>query len=293
LTQNAISLRQTRQQQLKQRLEAEAAIREAREKAIMAKNSPVAEAVEADAEAAAENAEAPEAEVAETVVENADEAAPEAEATEEVVAEASEAPEATEEAAPEAEAERRRREERRGVSASSNSAFKNRRMIFSPGPLKAIGLIRKTHGFKGGLKVEKYSEETLDEKESVFIHMDGKPVPFFIQEVADSKDSAIVFFEDVTSEESARSFCGKEILIPTMEASVEETNFQGYRCLDGNEGLIGTIHEVLEYPQQLMLRFKEHQNLIPLAEDFILHIDHQSRVIQLDLPDGLLNLNDV
>jgi small subunit ribosomal protein S16 len=75
-------------------LEAEAAIREAREKAIMAKNSPVAEAVEADAEAAAENAEAPEAEV-----ENAEEAT--AEATEEVVAEA---PEASEEAATEAEA---------------------------------------------------------------------------------------------------------------------------------------------------------------------------------------------
>ena len=166
-------------------------------------------------------------------------------------------------------------------------------MIFSTGPLKAIGLIRKTHGFKGGLKVEKYSEEPLKEKESVFIHMGGKPVPFFIQMVSDSKDYAILFLEDASSEEQARKYCGKEILIPSTESSLEETHFIGYTCVDSSESLIGTIIDVVEYPQQLMIRFKEHQNMIPLVEDFIIDMDHDKRVIQLNLPDGLLNLNDV
>ena len=57
-------------------------------------------------------------------------------------------------------------------------------------------------------------------------------------------------------------------------------------------GKIGIIEEIIEYPQQEMaaIKFQEKEVLIPLNEQLILTIDAENKVIEMDLPDGLLEL---
>jgi len=61
---------------------------------------------------------------------------------------------------------------------------------------------------------------------------------------------------------------------------------------DKTHGVLGEIKEIIEYPQQEMaaIIIKEKEVLIPLNEQLILEIDEEKKLISMDLPEGLLNL---
>ena len=62
-----------------------------------------------------------------------------------------------------------------------------------------------------------------------------------------------------------------------------------------NTGLIGVLHEIQENKFQQLMKIKTSQNkeiLIPFVEEFILEINSKNKIIELDLPAGLLEMND-
>jgi 16S rRNA processing protein RimM len=55
---------------------------------------------------------------------------------------------------------------------------------------------------------------------------------------------------------------------------------------------IGVISEIEEYPQQEMatINYNKKDILIPLNEQFIIKLDNKKKVIEMELPEGLLEL---
>ena len=170
----------------------------------------------------------------------------------------------------------------------------------------SIGFTKKPYGIKGELKLkilDAYLED-FARAEVLFLGIDGRKIPFFVEAVR-MDGPLLIKFEEKDTKESASQLAGKEIFLRELDLSFDEkrknsvadlkfTAYVGYILEDVNFGKIGTIKEVIEYPQQEMaiVLYKEKERLIPLNEHLVVRIDKDEQKILLDLPEGLLELND-
>ncbi len=166
-----------------------------------------------------------------------------------------------------------------------------------------IGSTKKPHGLKGELKLyveEKYVEDLMN-AEILMIDIKGRPTPFFIEDIRFG-NNIIAKFEDVNTPEAAMSIANKEIslresdLIPDDEREIEIETMPYEHCIGYtivNEGeTVGVIDNIVEYPQQEMaiLNYKNKEVLVPLNQHFIKKVDDKNKVIEMVLPEGLLDL---
>lgn len=168
-----------------------------------------------------------------------------------------------------------------------------------------IGTTKKPFGVKGELKVdiqEAYLEDFLHAK-VLFIKRRGKPVPYFVEDIRVA-GMPLVKFEEISSKELAGELGGSELLLRLTDVlpeeqrqlEVEETSeysrLLGYEILEAVAGRVGRIEEILEFPQQEMaaLTYQGKPLLIPLNPHFIDSIDPQKKIVQMTLPEGLLDL---
>ena len=66
----------------------------------------------------------------------------------------------------------------------------------------------------------------------------------------------------------------------------------GFTAIDENEGELGKITAINEYPQQLIatVNYKSCEVLFPLNEEIIKGIDVVTGTLFIDLPEGLLDI---
>ncbi len=168
-----------------------------------------------------------------------------------------------------------------------------------------IGHTKKTHGLRGGVKatIEEKFYEDFDAAEFLFIEINGKQVPYFIEEVTGGKE-LIIKFEDIDDIDAARLITSKELflkedqIIPAeqrkySQIGIEYSETQGFAMVSIEGKYIGTISEVMEMPGQIMALVQMDENLeklIPLNEQFVVEINEAEKQVVIDLPDGLLEL---
>ena len=165
--------------------------------------------------------------------------------------------------------------------------------------LTKIGFISKPFGFNGDLKCG-LEIIMLTEKfpKFVWIYIDGKPVPFFVEKHYFHNNSLILKFEDISDEKKAYSFkntsfyCEKNIFEKYFEREENLNDFIGFKVGDVNKGEIGKISSIIENTIQptLVLDFKGKEILIPYSEGIILEIDEEKQIIKIDAPEGLIDL---
>lgn len=167
-----------------------------------------------------------------------------------------------------------------------------------------IGKTRKSYGIKGEMKLH-ISEEFLEDifnLKVLFLKINGKQVPYFIESVR-TGNALLVKFEDINSPEETLPITSKEIyardedLIPEEERQfevegLEYEKYTGYVIVDSEKGRVGVIKEVLEFPQQEMavVEYQEREILIPLNEKLIASTNDDKKEMVLNLPEGLLEL---
>jgi 16S rRNA processing protein RimM len=160
----------------------------------------------------------------------------------------------------------------------------------------AIGTIDKTHGTKGELRITFSSDRKLTEW--AFLEIQGKPVPFYIQSIQPTfEDGALLRLKDIDTVELASPFVGRTLLMPIGKRKknelFKEDDFTGYELVDATLGLIGVVEAIEEFPNQLLIRttYNGSEAYIPAVEAFIKDIDAETRIIQLELPEGLLDMS--
>jgi 16S rRNA processing protein RimM len=163
-----------------------------------------------------------------------------------------------------------------------------------------LGIITKVSGFEGAVivKLEKKFYDNLPYIESVFLEIEGKPVPFFLAESEYSGAGTVrLTFEDYDSAEKVAEFINCRVFLTSGFSKDEQQedieNLTGYKVFIDDK-LLGTITELIFNPGQLLLNVTSIQNkeiLIPFHKDFIVNIDDAEKIILMDIPDGLMDLN--
>lgn len=164
-----------------------------------------------------------------------------------------------------------------------------------------LGRITKTHGFEGAVtvKVEKIFSENIPEPESVFLEIEGRPVPFFV-EYSEQPDSATLRlkFEGYESSASVKEFVGTGVYLTgvTSEKSKDShySDMEGY-IVKSSDGIVaGVVKELIENPSQLLLNIVNPSGkefLIPLHEELIEEVDNKNKTIRMIIPEGLEEIN--
>ncbi len=159
----------------------------------------------------------------------------------------------------------------------------------------AAGTVDKTHGTKGDLQITFTSNKPI--KEWAFLEIQGKPVPFYVEQVKPTfDDAAIIKLQDVNSVEQAQAYIGRTLLLPIgkrKKADIyAEDDFTGFILIDERLGNIGVVEGIEEYPNQLLIRttYNEQEVLIPAVDAFIEEINETKQTIYLKLPEGLLDI---
>lgn len=133
----------------------------------------------------------------------------------------------------------------------------------------------------------------------VFLQIDGGPVPFFpLGEVALFPDMLKITLEDYSHPDKAQAFVGADMLIEKQSHIEDDNPFApqqliGYQVYDKQNGHIGVVEQVVQSTMQYLLQINhlDKEILVPLVEEFVIDINNGDKILHLDLPDGLIDLN--
>jgi 16S rRNA processing protein RimM len=164
-----------------------------------------------------------------------------------------------------------------------------------------LGYIMKTHGTKGQVVAffDVDFPEEYDELESVFLLINGKLVPFFIDDLnPQDRGRSIIRFEDVKTVADAEKLKGTAIYLPLNQLpELEEDQFYfheviGYTVVDAQLGELGTVQTFFDLPNQdlLAMDYQGHEVLIPVQDEIVLRTNKEERKIYVNLPEGLLEV---
>ena len=90
----------------------------------------------------------------------------------------------------------------------------------------------------------------------------------------------------------------KDIFLPDKQKPKKKKqeftlmDLKGFMAVDENEGELGIIMDIYEYPKQLIaaVTYKNCEVLFPLNEEIIKGIDVVREIVTVDLPEGLLEI---
>ncbi len=164
-----------------------------------------------------------------------------------------------------------------------------------------LGRITKVSGFDGTVivKLEKRFIENIPRMESVFLEIDGKPVPFFIEAIDyHGADILRLRFRFYKSIEKVSEFAGCRIFLTTLLRDnipdPDNPDITGYTIMIGGNRTIGSVSEIILNNGQWLLsvRSENLKNfLIPFHEDLIISVDKKLKRVLMNIPEGLLDIN--
>ena len=167
-----------------------------------------------------------------------------------------------------------------------------------------IGLFNKPHGIHGELQFT-FTDDIFDRVDCDYLIclLDGIFVPFFIEEYRFRSDStALVKLEGIDTAERARMFTNVEVYFPVKHAEEAEDGelswnfFIGFRMEDVRHGELGEVGEVDTATVNTLFVVEQEDGeelLVPAQEEFIVEINQEKKLITVELPEGLLNLEDL
>lgn len=162
-----------------------------------------------------------------------------------------------------------------------------------------IGRVGKTHGVKGEVQVQ-IDDDVFDRVDAdyLILRVDGIMVPFFMDEYRFKSDEiALVKFCDIETQEQARELTGCDVFFPRALAEADEHDLTyaelvGYTVKDSiYNKVVGVIAFVDDATENILFELEDGM-LLPAPDELIEDVDQENRIITMNIPDGLLDLNN-
>lgn len=163
-----------------------------------------------------------------------------------------------------------------------------------------LGYITKLHGLQGEVTAffDVDFPEEYENLESVFVDINNKLVPFFIESLEITPKKNILKMEDVNTPEAAEELIGKELYLPLSALPpLSGTAFYyheiiGFTVIDAEFGEVGPVKEVYTQTNQDLIAcdHKGKEVLFPVIDDLIERIDREQKQLYVRLPEGLIQL---
>jgi len=164
-----------------------------------------------------------------------------------------------------------------------------------------LGKIIKKHSFKGEViaKLDTDESDIYKELKTVFLDLNNNLVPYFIANVKLHKSDLLrLKFEDINNEVEANELIKKDIYLPLKLLPKLEGNcfyfheVLGFEILDQNYGKIGLLKSINDQSSQAFFEIDNDgkEILIPVNDEFIKHVNRDSKTITVITPPGLIDL---
>lgn len=163
-----------------------------------------------------------------------------------------------------------------------------------------IGYISKTRGLKGELQFffefEDYKELELD---VIFVEINKKLVPYFVDQIKlQNNSTAYVNLEDVDHIDKAQVLIRKKVYLPNDKKPVRDpddfrySDLVGFEVVDAVDGNLGVVTAVQELPQQFIatVDMEGKELMFPLTDQLIANINTEDKILDVTLPEGLVEL---
>jgi 16S rRNA processing protein RimM len=165
-----------------------------------------------------------------------------------------------------------------------------------------VGTVFKLHGYKGDVNI--YNDDDIPFNFSsikyFLIDLDNNLIPFFVDRVRSTKPNIIlVKFKDINSEKEAKNILKKAVFLPNELSLVENNNefpekqLLGFTIIDVKMGVLGEITYInSQTAQQLIYVSKEGKEFcFPMNKQFIININTEKKIMEVKIPEELVNLN--
>lgn len=134
--------------------------------------------------------------------------------------------------------------------------------------------------------------------ESVFIEINSTLVPFFIKKNLLKGTTSTVTIDGIDSIDKAEKLVKSTLYLPlSFLPALKGKKFYfhempGFTAFDKLYGEIGIVTEVLNFPHQAIFSIKHGKDeiLIPAKEEFIISINRETKRIDFDAPEGLIDV---
>jgi 16S rRNA processing protein RimM len=175
-------------------------------------------------------------------------------------------------------------------------------MSISEDSLVESGLIVGTHGLRGDLKVRPLSGDPaplLSAKEVFLRFPDGHVNKTKLLRQSLHKGIVLLKFEGFESLTAVEGLKGCRVLLDrTLLPVLDEDEFywhqiEGSRVIDRQYGEIGLLKSMFTTAAHdtWVVDGAEGEVMIPVVADFVVAIDVDQRLIQVDLPEGLIGVD--
>lgn len=165
-----------------------------------------------------------------------------------------------------------------------------------------LGLIVRKHSYKGEvvIKLDTDEPELYADLDAVFVEMNNKLLPFFIEKSLLQKGNQLrVDFEDVDNEEDANQLLKKPVYLPlTMLPKLEGNKFYyheviGFKIIDEKFGEVGIIKSINDSTAQILFIIENDDKkelLIPMIDEFLDKVDRNNKTVHVKVPEGLIEM---
>jgi len=165
-----------------------------------------------------------------------------------------------------------------------------------------IGSIQRTHGVNGELQVSWVNDFYPEEQnlESVFIEIDGIPIPFFITSLRNKGESnSLVHFDDVDSIDAASELVGCKLFLSgektkEIEEELYLDDLVGFTLVNQKGIQLGVIQEFEDYSGNAVFFVQNsagQEFIVPASNDLIISIEEETQTIIMEVSEGLIDLN--
>ena len=165
-----------------------------------------------------------------------------------------------------------------------------------------FGTVFKLHGYKGDVNI--YNDDDIPFDFSTLdyflIELNNELVPHFIEHAKATKPNVVlVKFEDIETEVTAKKILKRKVYLPkewlpkTDEYEITEKTLIGYSVFDINFGELGEITYINSQTSQQLIYVEKDgiEFCFPMHEQFVKGIDPKEGVMQVEIPEELLDLN--
>lgn len=161
-----------------------------------------------------------------------------------------------------------------------------------------VGSITGNYGVKGQLKIVLDKDiKNLEKGTWLFLEIQKKPVPFFIEETLGQDKSYVVKLKGIDTPEQGREYFNLSVGVQENNLVEPKTNdllqLIDYKIIDANSKReIGLIEDIYDNSAHLLAKvnYQENELLIPLHNELVIDINEREKEITLQLPEGLIDL---
>jgi len=163
-----------------------------------------------------------------------------------------------------------------------------------------LGTLSKTHGIKGDFHLyldvdDPYEYEGL---KSIFIQIGNDLVPYFVEDIQVRSNLNLISIEGINDIDSAKELVGSKLFLPiSFLPKLKDDQYYyhevvGYKVVDITFGSLGEVKEIYSTGAQdvIVMNYKSKEVLIPLTEEIVPKVDKKTKIVETNLPDGLLEV---